>query len=425
MSLDITRIRQDFPILGRNIHGHRLVYLDNGATTQKPRAVIDTLTDYYCRYNANVHRGVHRLSEEATDRYEAARATVAPFVGAASAAEIVFTRGTTESINLVAAAWGRANLRRGDVVLVTEMEHHSNIVPWQLAAKAAGASVHAIPITDEGHLDLAAAKQLLQDLPVRLLAVTHVSNVVGTINPVEELADLCHRQGSLLLVDAAQSAPQMPLDAQAMGADFLAFSGHKTYGPTGIGVLWGRAHLLAEMEPYQGGGSMIERVTIAGSTWAAPPARFEAGTPDISGAIGLASALDYLDALDMRAVRAHEREVTAYALEALHRVGGVTVIGPPDADQRGGLVSFTMEGVHPHDISQILDQYGVAVRSGHHCAQPVHDRLGLPATTRAAFGIYNDRDDVDALEEGLAAAQRYFAPPREPAATGVDGGVTS
>lgn len=405
---DPRRIQEDFPILRRPVHGKRLVYLDNAATSQKPQAVIDALVDYYTRYNANVHRSVHRLAEEATLAYEAAREKVARFIGARRPEEVVFTSGTTEAINLVAYAWGLAHLRPGDEVLLTEMEHHSNIVPWQRVAERTGARVRWVPVRDDGHLDLDALDRLLSER-TRLVAVTHASNVLGTLNPIPEIARRARAAGALVLVDGAQSVPHLPVDVQQLGADFLAFSGHKMCGPTGIGALWGRYELLAELPPFQGGGEMIARVTKEGSTYREPPLRFEAGTPKIAGAIALGVACGYLQRLDMAAVRRHERELTAYALERLREVPGLTVYGPASADERGGVVAFTLPDVHPHDLASLVDAEGVAIRAGHHCCQPLHDRLGVVATARASFYVYNAEEDVEALVRAVHAARKVLA----------------
>jgi len=411
--LDVAQIRRDFPVLERTVNGRRLVYLDNGATTQKPQQVIETITRFYSWHNANIHRGIHTLAEEATALYEDVRAKVAAFINAPRAAEIVFTRNTTEAINLVAAAWGRKFLRPGDEIVITLMEHHSNIVPWQLVARDTGARLRAIPFLPDGTLDLDAARQLIGSGRVRLVAVVHMSNVLGTINPVVELAELAHAAGALLLVDGAQSVPHLPVDVRALGADFLAFSAHKMLGPTGVGVLWARRELLEAMDPYQGGGSMIATVEIERSTWAEVPHKFEAGTPNIADVVAFGAALDYLRDLGMEAVRAHECALTQYALDALHALPAVRVVGPPDAARRGGIIAFSYADLHPHDVSQVLDRYGVAVRAGHHCTQPLHRALNLDvaATTRASFYIYNDRDDVDALVEALQAAGRFFGLP--------------
>lgn len=410
---DTTHIRRDFPILDRQIHGRRLVYLDNGATTQKPRQVIDALTRFYTHHNANIHRGIHTLTEEASAQYEDVREKVAAFINAPEPAEVVFTRNTTESINLVATAWGRKFLRPGDEIVVTEMEHHSNIVPWQLVAQATGARVRAIPFLPDGTLDLDAARRMIGSGSVRLVAVTHVSNVLGTVNPVAELAALAHDGGALFLADGAQSVPHIPVDVQALGLDFLAFSAHKMLGPTGVGVLWGRRDLLEAMDPYQGGGSMIATVEIERSTWAEIPQKFEAGTPNIADVVAFGAALDYLDGLGMDTVREHEVALTTYALDQMLALDGVTVHGPLNVDERGGLIAFTFADLHPHDVSQVLDQYGIAVRAGHHCTQPLHRRLNLEvgATTRASFYVYNDRDDVDALVAALGETGRFFGVP--------------
>jgi cysteine desulfurase/selenocysteine lyase len=403
--LDASSVRRDFPILQRTVYDRPLVFLDSAATSQKPAVVIEAIDNFYRMSNANVRRGIHALSAEATDMFEGARATVAKFVGAADSSEIVFTRGTTESINLVAAAWGGANLGPGDAVLITEMEHHANIVPWQLVAERTGCELRAIPITDEGTLQLSELDRLL-DESVKLLSVVHVSNSLGTTNPVAELVEAAHGVGALVLLDGAQSVPHRPVDVQELGVDFLAFSGHKMCGPTGAGCLWARRDILEDMPPYQGGGEMIRRVTLTGSTWAEVPAKFEAGTPPISGAIGLATAIDYLSGLGMENVHAHEQELVAYAYDALTEIPGLTIYGP--ATDRGGLVSFTLEGVHPHDLASILDRQGIAIRAGHHCTMPIHERLGLAATTRASFYVYNTESEVDALVEGLGQAQSLF-----------------
>jgi cysteine desulfurase/selenocysteine lyase len=411
--LDVAQIRRDFPVLERTVNGRRLVYLDNGATTQKPRQVIEALTRFYSLHNANIHRGIHTLAEEATALYEDVRAKVAAFINAPHASEVVFTRNTTEAINLVAAAWGRKFLRPGDEIVITLMEHHSNIVPWQLVAAATGARLRAIPFLPDGTLDLDAARALIGSGRVRLVAVVHMSNVLGTINPVAELAEMAHAAGALLLVDGAQSVPHLPVDVQALGADFLAFSAHKMLGPTGVGVLWARRALLEAMDPYQGGGSMIGTVAIEGSTWAEVPQKFEAGTPNIADVVAFGAALDYLRELGMDAVRAHEIALTRYALDALRALPEVRVVGPSEATARGGIIAFSYADLHPHDVSQVLDRYGVAVRAGHHCTQPLHRALNLEvaATTRASFYIYNDRDDVDALVEALQATGRFFGIP--------------
>jgi cysteine desulfurase/selenocysteine lyase len=408
--LDIARIRDDFPILRRSINGRRLVYLDNGATTQKPRQVIAAITDFYEQHNANVHRGIHTLTEEASAMYEGVRPKVAAFLHAPDTSEVVFTRNTTEGINLVASAWARKTLGPGDEILVTEMEHHSNLVPWQLAAQATGARVRAIPFLPDGTLDLGTARHMLGSGRVRLLALTHMSNVLGTINPVRELAAMAHTAGALVLVDGAQSVPHMPVDVQELGIDFLAFSAHKMLGPTGVGVLWARRELLEAMDPYQGGGSMISTVELERSRWAEVPAKFEAGTPNIADVVAFGAAIEYLWTLGMEQVRGHEMQITQYALDRLREVVPVRVHGPREVNERGGLIAFSFDGLHPHDVSQVLDQYGVAVRAGHHCAQPLHRCLNLEAgaTTRASFYVYNDRDDVDAMVDALKETARFF-----------------
>ncbi|MBL8145418.1 MAG: cysteine desulfurase [Anaerolineae bacterium] len=405
---NIGAVRADFPALAREHHpGTPLVYLDNAATTQKPRQVIDELDRYYREYNANVHRGIHLLSEEATAAYEEARLKVRRFIGAASRREVIFTRGTTESLNLVAQAWGRANLGPGDVVLSTVMEHHSNIVPWQILAGEKGFTLRFLSVTPEGKLDLDEYQRILASEPVKLVTVAAVSNVLGTVNPVAEMARLAHAHGALILVDAAQAVPHMALNVQSLDADFLAFSGHKMAGPTGIGVLYARRALLDAMPPWMGGGDMISRVTLTGTTWNELPYKFEAGTPSIAEAIGLGYAVDYLTGLSMEAVHAHERMLTSYALERLAEVPGLTLYGP-EADERGAVVAFTVQGIHAHDVAQVLDMHGVAVRAGHHCAQPLHDHLGVAASARASFYLYNTTDEIDALIDGLYAARRTF-----------------
>jgi cysteine desulfurase/selenocysteine lyase len=405
-ALDVERLRQDFPILGHRVRGKPLVYLDNAATSQKPRPVIEALTRFYTSENANIHRGVHYLSERATLAYDAVRERVARFLNASSAREIVFTRGTTEAINLVAQSWGRSVLRAGDEILITAMEHHSNIVPWQLAAAATGAIVRAVPITDTGELDLDAFDRLLTDR-TRLLAVVHVSNALGTINPVRAMVARARERGVVTLVDGAQSVPHLPVDVQAIGCDFFAFSGHKVFGPTGVGALYGRAALLERMPPWQGGGDMIETVTLERSTWAAPPARFEAGTPMIAQVVGLGAALEYVEAVDRTALGAWEEELLAYATERVSELEAVRIIGT--AREKAGVLSFVVDGVHPHDVGAVLDDDGVAIRAGHHCAQPVMQRFGVPATVRASFAFYNTREEIDTLVRGLRRVRTLFA----------------
>jgi len=406
--LDVQAIKKDFPILHQEINGRRLVYLDSAATTQKPRLVIDSLVRYYETDNANIHRGIHTLAQRATAQYEAVREKVARFIGAQRPQDIVFTRNTTESINLVARTWGDDHIGEGDEVVISVMEHHSNIVPWQLLGQRTGATVRYLGITDEGRLDLAAVRGTI-GARTKLVSLVHASNVLGTINPIAEIAELAHAAGALVLVDAAQSAPHMPFDVEALGADFVAFSAHKMLGPTGVGVLWAREGLLEGMGPFLGGGEMISVVRQEGSTWAAVPHKFEAGTPNIADVIAFGSAIDYLEALGMEAVREHEVALTAYAMAALEGIPGLSIHGPRDATERGGVVSFALEGLHPHDISTIADSHGVAIRAGHHCAQLLMRELGVPATSRASFAIYNDTEDVNVLVEALEHARKVFA----------------
>jgi cysteine desulfurase/selenocysteine lyase len=405
---DVLAIRRDFPILQREVNGKPLAFLDSAASSQKPRQVLDCLEEYYRRYNANVHRGVYKLSEEATFAYERARGKIARFIGAASQREVVFTRNTTEAINLVANAWGGANLRPGDRILLTLMEHHSNIVPWQLLAQRTGAKLDYLGIDGDGRLALEELDTKLTER-TKLVALAHQSNVLGTINPVAMIAGRARAVGAKVLVDAAQSVPHMPVDVQELGCDFLAFSGHKMCAPTGIGALWGRRELLEAMPPFLGGGSMIKLVELEASSYADVPARFEAGTPAIGEAIALGAAVDFLGGVGMEAIYQHERELLAYALERLGALEGLRIVGPRTTEQRGGAVSFTMEGVHPHDVAAILDGEGVAVRAGHHCTQPLHRQLDLPATTRASFYIYNTPEEVDRLAAGREKARRMFA----------------
>ena len=404
-TLDVERLRKDFPILSRRVRGRPLIYLDNAATSQKPRPVIDAVSRFYGSENANIHRGVHYLSEQATVAYDAVRERVARFLNAASPGEIVFTRGTTEAINLVAQSWGRSTLRPGDEILITGMEHHSNIVPWQLVAGQTGATVRAVPITDVGELDLEAFDRLLGDR-TRVLAVVHVSNALGTVNPVRDLVARARDRGIVTLVDGAQSAPHLPVDVQAIGCDFYAFSGHKVFGPTGVGALYGRAALLERMPPWQGGGDMIETVTLEHTTFAPPPARFEAGTPAIAEVIGLGAALDYVGSVGQAAIRAWEEELLAYATERFQGLDGVRLIGT--AREKASVLSFVIEGIHPHDIGTVLDKQGIAVRTGHHCAQPVMEFFNVPATTRASLACYNTFGEIDALVAGIRRAIEVF-----------------
>lgn len=407
---DVESIRAQFPILNQEHHpGVPLIYLDNAATSQKPQQVIDALSDYYLRYNANVHRGIHKLSEEATAAYEEARLKVRHFIHASSRREIVFTRGATEAVNLVAQTWGRANLKPGDVVLSTVMEHHANIVPWQMLAAEKGFTLRFVPLLENGHLDLEAYQQMLADEPVKLVAVVHSSNVLGTVSPVNEMARAAHDAGALILVDGAQSVPHMPVDVQALGADFLVFSAHKMVGPTGIGVLYARRELLEAMPPFLGGGDMISRVTLEGSTWNEIPYKFEAGTPSIAEAIGLGAAIDYLSALGMEQIHAHEQALAAYLMERLQEIPGLRVLGPQEG-QRGALAAFVMDGLHAHDVAQVLDAAGIAVRAGHHCAMPLHDYLGVNATARASLYLYNRFSEVDQLVEAIYDVRKKLAP---------------
>jgi cysteine desulfurase/selenocysteine lyase len=406
-ALSIERVRAAFPALSREVNGLPLAYLDSGASAQRVLASIQAVDRYERRHHANVHRGSHTLSAEATAAYEGARATVADHIGAADRREVVFVRNATEAINLAAHAWGNANIGPGDRVVLTEMEHHSNIVPWQMLADRTGAELDWIPVTDEGLLDLDAYSALLERGP-KLVAVTHVSNVLGTENPLAEISRRAHDAGALVLADGAQAAPKLPLSVAELGVDFYALTGHKAYGPTGIGALWARLELLREMPPFLGGGSMIRKVTKAASTWADPPARFEAGTPAIAQAIGMAAAFRWLDAVGMQAAAAHDREIASYALSKLAEVPGLRIFGPPPSPDRLGPVSFELEGVHAHDVSEILDRHAVAVRAGHHCAQPLMERLGVTATARASFGVYTTHDEIDRLIDGLEDARRVF-----------------
>ncbi len=402
----LAEIRAEFPILAREVHGQPVAYLDNGATAQKPLAVLEALDRFNRESNANVHRGVHTLSEEATSLYEGARRRIARHLGAQDR-EVVFTRNVTGAINLVASSWGRANVGEGDRIVLTEMEHHSNVVPWYLLARQVGAELDWVPVTDDGRLDVEALGAALERGP-KIVAVAHVSNVLGTVNPIAEISRMAHDAGALVLVDGAQAAPKMSLDMAELGADFYGFTGHKLYGPTGVGVLWGRQELLDAMGPYEGGGSMIHKVTKQEITWASVPARFEAGTPPIDEAVGLAAAIDWVDGLGLEAIHAHEADLTAYALERLAEVPGLRLFGPPAGDDRTGIVSFELEDVHAHDVSEILDRHAVAVRAGHHCAQVLMERLGVAATTRASFAVYNTREEVDRLVDGLLDARRVF-----------------
>ena len=403
---DVSRIREDFPILRQRIRGKPLVYLDNAATSQKPQVVIDAITRFYTAENANIHRGVHYLSERATVAYDEAREKVARFLNASSSREIIFTRGTTDGINLVAQAYGRTHLKPSDDIVITAMEHHSNIVPWQLLCEQTGATLRAAPINDQGELDVDAFERLLGDR-TRLVAVVHVSNALGTINPIKRLVALAHARGIPVLVDGAQAAPHLRVDVQDLDCDFFAFSGHKLFGPTGVGVLYGRESLLERMPPYQGGGDMIATVTLQRSTWAPLPAKFEAGTPMIAQVLGLGAALDYVNGVGLDAIGAWERELLSYATERVAQIEGIRLIGT--AKEKASVLGFVLEGVHPHDIGTVLDDAGVAIRAGHHCAQPVMERFGVSATARASFAFYNTRAEIDVLADSLVTVKKMFA----------------
>lgn len=401
-------VRHDFPILQRRVGGKPLVYLDNAATAQKPRAVIECLDHYYREENANIHRGVHLLSQEATSAYEDARARIARFIGAGEARSCIFTRGATEAINLVASSWGASNLREGDEIILTTMEHHANIVPWQILAPQLGFTLKFITLNPDGTLDMDAFKRLLHDNPVKLVAVTHVSNVLGIVNPIQEITRLAHEHGAIVLVDGAQSVPHMPVDVTALDCDFFAFSAHKMAGPTGIGILYGKRALLDAMPPFFGGGDMISRVTLEGSTWNDLPYKFEAGTPSIAEGIGLGATIDYLSDIGMDKIHEYEQIMTHYLLDRLSEVNGVTVFGT-DPTRKGAVASFTVAGMHAHDVAQLLDSHGVAVRAGHHCAMPLHDYLGVSATSRASLYFYNTPREVDAFIVALEKAKTTFA----------------
>lgn len=404
---DPQEIRKDFPILESNIGGKPLIYLDNAATTQKPTSVIWAISDYYREYNANIHRAIHTLGEEATKRFEAVRIKVARFINARQPSEIIFTSGTTASINLVAFGWGLTNFKKGDQILLSEMEHHANLVPWQVLAKRLNLKLEFVGITDEGKLALDEVNSQL-DTKNKLVTLTHVSNVLGTINPVKDIVKRAHKQGAAVLIDAAQSMAHLPVDVQDLGCDFLAFSAHKMLGPTGVGGLYVRQELLEEFEPMMFGGEMIRRVKWTESTWNDPPHKFEAGTPHIAGVIGLGAAIDYLNGLGMVEVKAHDQDLIGYAMKKLSEVKGVKIYGPRSAKERAGVVSFILGSIHAHDVAQILDSEGIAVRSGHHCAMPLHELLGVPATVRASFSVYNTKDDIDRLVDGLGKVGKVF-----------------
>ena len=406
---DVSRIREDFPILVRRCADDKaLVYLDSANTSQKPQSVVDAISDHYLLHNANVARAMHQLGAEATEAFEGARDKIAAFIGAPSRDEVVFTKNASEALNLVAHVLGSGGrVAAGDEVVITEMEHHSNIVPWQLLTQRTGASLRWFGVTDEGRLDLSNLHELINER-TKVVALTWVSNMLGTINPLDVIISRAHAVGALVVVDGSQAVPQLPVDVSVLGADFVAFTGHKMLGPTGIGVLWGRYDLLAELPPFLGGGEMIETVTMERSTYASPPSRFEAGTPPIAQAVGLGAAVDYLTGIGMESIAAHERAITAYALGRMQEVNGLTIIGPKEAVDRGGAISFEIDGVHPHDVSQLLDSQGIAVRAGHHCAKPIHQRFGVQSTTRASFYLYTTEAEIDILVDGIEHTKKFF-----------------
>ncbi len=405
--MDVKKIRQEFPILSQKVHGKPLVYLDSAATSQKPTSVIEALSHYYKEMNANIYRGIYALSEEATQAFEATRKKVAQFIGAKEERSILFTNNTTESINLVASSWGRKNVKEGDEILLTQMEHHSNIVPWQLLAQQKGAALKYIPLTSEGQLDLSSLDVLLSDR-TKILAVTHMSNVLGTINPIKTLIAKAHAKGVLVLVDGAQAVPHLKVDVEDLDCDFYAFSAHKMLGPTGVGVLYGKPHLLESMPPFLGGGEMILEVYEDHSTWKPLPYKFEAGTPNIGSVIAFAKAIEYLEKVGLDEIRAHEKAITQHALLALQELEDITIFGPKNVEVKGGVISFALDDIHPHDVGQLLDQEGIAIRAGHHCAQPLMRVLNVPATARASFYLYTTIEEVDFLAETLKKARRYF-----------------
>ncbi|MFC0013682.1 MULTISPECIES: cysteine desulfurase [Allobacillus] len=404
--MNMAEVRKQFPILEQEVNGHPLVYLDSAATSQKPQVVIDAINDYYERNNSNVHRGVHTLGSRATEDYEGARDKVREFINASSIKEVVFVRGTTTAINLVASSYGRQNLSEGDEIVLTKMEHHSNIIPWQQVAKETGAKLKYLPLYEDGTISLDDVREAVTDR-TKIVAVTHVSNVLGTINPIKEMAKIAHEHGAVIAVDGAQSVPHMKVDVQDLDVDFYAFSGHKMIGPTGIGVLYGKQSLLENMEPVEFGGEMIDFVHLYESTWKELPWKFEGGTPIIAGAVGLAAAIDFLNDVGLDEIEKHEHDVVQYAMEKMNEIDGMTIYGP-DAQERAGLVTFNLAGVHPHDLATALDSLGIAVRAGHHCAQPLMRELEVAATARASFYLYNDKKDVDHLVEGLKKAKEYF-----------------
>jgi cysteine desulfurase/selenocysteine lyase len=407
IQFDPAVIKKDFPILSRQINGHRLVYLDNAATTQKPLRVINAIDEYYRSHNANVHRGLHTLAEEATLAYESTRSKIAEFIGGVKTSQVIYTRGTTESINLVAYCWGRANVGPHDRIVITQMEHHANLVPWLMLAKRTGAELEYIPIDKDGYLNLEKIEEIING-KTKIVALTQMSNVLGTINPVDRIIERAHKVGAAALVDGAQAMPHMSVNVKSLDADFYVFSAHKMLGPTGIGVLYGKERLLEDMDPFEYGGEMISKVQYDLAEWNILPYKFEAGTPHIAGAYGFAPALDYLSKLGMESIRRHEMELTAYALERLRELKYVKVFGPQDVNHRGGAVSFVVKDIHPHDLATVLDSHGVAIRAGHHCAQPLTNLLGETSTARASLYIYNTQEDVDELVNGIIAARRYF-----------------
>lgn len=405
--LDVQKIKKDFPIFLRQVEGNELVYLDSAATSQKPQAVVDAVSDFYTKHNANVHRGIYTLSEEATQLYEDAREKVARFIGAGSPSEITFTKGTTESINRINYEWGVENIKKGDVILTTQAEHHSNLIPWQILSQITGAKLEFVEVDQEGNIDWNQFKEKITE-KVKLVAIFHASNVLGTVAPVKEICRLAKKAGAVVLVDGAQAIPHFSVNVRELGCDFYAFSGHKMLGPMGIGVLWAKKEHLDKMEPYEYGGGMVETATFMKSSWACPPEKFEAGTPNVSGAVGLAAAIDYLEGVGMENISKYEADLVNYAFEKLGRVKGLKIFGPKKGENRCGLVSFSLEKIHPHDVSAVLSSCGVAVRAGQHCAMPLHERLGVIATTRASFYLYNTKEDIDALVEGIEKAMKML-----------------
>lgn len=405
--IDVNKVKKDFPILEREIDGNQLVYLDNAATSQKPKQVVEAISDYYFKHNSNVHRGIHTLSEEATKLYEDSRIKIAKFIGADHPLEVVFTSGTTESLNMVAHGWALGNLKKGDVILVTDAEHHSNLLPWQEVAKRTGAAIEVIEVSEEGMLSLDSVKEKLNK-KVKLIAIAHSSNVLGTIFPIKDICKLARKVGAKIVVDGAQAVPHFQVNVQSLGCDFYAFSAHKMLGPMGIGVLWSKKELLDEMNPYKFGGGMISEVYLDRASWADVPEKFEAGTPNVAGAVGLASAVGYLEEIGMENVRKHEIEIVGYVLRELFKEKGVVVYGPKSAESKTGIISFSIDGIHPHDLASVLDSHGIAVRSGQHCAMPLHEKLGVASTTRASFYLYNSREDVDKLIDGISKAREIL-----------------